>query len=418
MDYKKIECSEYDIHIIENKNFHTIDFKICFTSNVSLENITYYNFLVSILTYATKKYDTKEKLIKKCQDLYSLYPSASTHRNGNLLTCKFGISTVNSKYIEKNNLYDNILLLKEILLNPLVEDNKFNEKYFNVTMQELINETKTIPEEPRLLANINLLKLLNKNNNLYSNYCDLDILKSITREKLYQKYLELIHDSKIDIFVTGNISDINKVTKFIKDNYGFNNKSIRLQNNIISHSKPNKLITKELDGKYSQSKLSIGYKLFNLDEYENRYVAFVFNNLLGGGANSLLMRYIREEKSLCYYINSYYNRLDNILIINSGINKKNYKEVVKLQKEIFKSVLNGQFSEEDLNESKMELLFELSNVYENNRNIIDYYYGRCIFNSDDLDYKIKMINKVSKEDIMNLCDKIELDSIFFLKGDL
>ena len=60
MDYKKIECEEYNIHIIKNKNFHTIDFRIYFTSNVSLENITYFNFLVTILTYATSKYDSKE----------------------------------------------------------------------------------------------------------------------------------------------------------------------------------------------------------------------------------------------------------------------------------------------------------------------------------------------------------------------
>ena len=418
MDYKKIETEEYNIHIIKNNSFHTIDFRVYFTSNVTKENITYYNFLVSILTSATKNYDTKEKLIKKCQDLYSLYPTALLHRNGNLLTCKFGISTVNSKYIE-DNLYDNILLLKEILLNPLVENNEFNKKYFDITMKELVNETKTIPEEPRLLANIKLLELLNrKENNLLTNYCDMEILNKIDRSNLYQKYLELMHDNKIDIFIAGNIKDIEKVTKFIKDNFTFNNQYSKLNNGMIIHNKPNKLLTKELEGNYSQSKISIGYKFYNLSEYENRYVAFVLNNIFGGAANSLLMRYIREEKSLCYYINSYYNRLDNVIIINSGINKKNYEEVLKSQKEVFNKLIEGKFTKRDLSDAKEELLFDLSNVYENNRNIIDYYYGRSVFNSEELDKKIKMVKNVSKEDIMNLAKKLELNAVYFLKGDL
>ena len=418
MEYKKIECSNYDIHLINNNSFHTINFKIYFTSNVSKENITYYNFLVSILTSSTKKYDTKEKLMKKCQDLYSLSPIASLTRNGNLLTCKFGISTVNSKYIEKDHLLDNLLLLKEILFNPLVEDNMFCEKYFNITKQELVNETKTIPEEPRLLANIKLLELINRGkNNIMTSYCDMEVLNKINRSNLYQKYLELLNNSKIDIFISGNIKEANKLIKFIQDNFSFKNK-VLINNGIIIHDKPSKLLVKEECGDYQQSKLSIGYKFYNLTDYENRYVGFILNNIIGGGSNSLLMRYIREEKSLCYYINSYYNRLDNVLIINSGINKKNYEEVIKNQEEVFKKVANGEFTEEDIKEAKEELLFELSNVYEKNSSIIEYFYGRDIFSSDDLDTKIKMINKVSKEDIMKLTKKIEINGVFLLKGDL
>ena len=74
MNYQKIKTNEYDIHIINNKKFHTIDCRIYFTENVNKELITYRNALISVLTYATKKYDTKEKLMKRCQDLYSLSP--------------------------------------------------------------------------------------------------------------------------------------------------------------------------------------------------------------------------------------------------------------------------------------------------------------------------------------------------------
>ena len=110
--------------------------------------------------------------------------------------------------------------------------------------------------------------------------------------------------------------------------------------------------------------------------------------------------------------------MDNTLIINSGINKENYDIVLKLINEVFDNIKNGKFTNKDVLEAKMEILYNLSNVFESNRNMIEYYYGRHIFNSDDYDTKIKMFKKVSKEDIIKFIDKINIEGIFFLKGDL
>ncbi len=418
MDYKKIEEKGYNIHIINNKKFHTIDCRIYFTENASKELITYRNALINVLTYATKNYDTKEKLIKRCQDLYSLSPVASSNRNGNLLTTKFSLSTINSRYIEKNNLYDNLLLLKEVILNPLVNNNSFSKKYFAITKKELEMETKTIKEEPRLYANIKLLELMDKEERIVSGYSDLKILSKMNEKKLYQSYLDMLHNSKIDIFISGNINNIQELVKFIHDNFIFKENKCKLIDSEIKHNNKEELKKKTETKNYQQSKLSIGYKFYNLTDYENRYVSFIFNTLLGGGANSLLMRYIREEKSLCYYINSYSNRMDNILIINSGINKENEKVVINLINEVLINIKDGKFTLKDLEEAKMEVLYNLSNVFESNRNIIEYYYGQIVFNSKDIDTKIKMIKKVSKEDIINFVSKMELSGVFFLKGDL
>ena len=420
MDYKKIAKDEYDIHFIKNNDFHTIEFYIMFTENVSKEKITYRNALIDVLTYATKKYDTKEKLIRKCQDLYSLRPIVSSRRNGNVLVTKFGISTIDAKCIEKENLYENILLLKEIILNPLVIDNAFSNKYFNIVKENLIREIKTIVEEPRLYANLELLKLLdNKSDKILSGYCDLKILGEMDEKILYKSYLDLLQNSKIDIFISGNYQGIDEIVKVITDNFVFNNHYLKIE--ILPFYHPNKRsipIIKEEIGNYQQSKLSMGFKLYDLTEFENRYVSFIFNGIFGGGADSILSRNVREKNSLCYYILSYVNRLDNILVINSGIDKENEKKVLELIKEALNDMENGLFTDKDIEKAKMEVLFELSNIWENNRNIIDYYYGKTIFNSDELNTRTQMIKKVSREDIIAFSKKINLDAIFFLKGDL
>ena len=419
MNYQKIVGDEYNIHIINNKKFHTIEFRVCFTENVTKERITYRNALISVLTYASKKYDSKEKLIKKCQDLYSINPSAITLRNGNLLSTRFSLSIVNSKYIPKDVLYDNIILLKEIILNPLVTSNSFSSKYFNIVKKELIAETKTIEEEPRLYSNLELLELLNDNKRLLSGYCDLSVLEKMTSNRLYQSYLEMINSSKIDIFIAGNIHNTKEIVKVIKDTFIFNQNSYDLLEGMIIHKNDNNDIKdKEETKNYQQSKLVIGYKLYDLSDFENRYVSFIFNNIFGGGANSLLMRYIREKESLCYYVNSYINRLDNIVIVSSGINKESKIKVLELISNVLNMIIDGKFTEKDLKEARMEALFGLSNITESNRNMIEYYYGIEMFHSDILDNRIKKINEVTKKDVMIFAKKLQKKAIFFLKGDL
>ena len=180
MNYQKINGMGCNIHIINNKKFHTIDCRIYFTENVNNELITYRNALISVLTYATNNYNTKEKLIKRCQDLYSLVPVSSSVRFGNILTTKFGLSTVNSSYIKDNNLVDTLLLLKEIILNPLLDNSSFNKKYFDIIKRELEIETKTISEEPRLYANIELINAVVSTMYLPSS-CD-------NQNKYYEKF--------------------------------------------------------------------------------------------------------------------------------------------------------------------------------------------------------------------------------------
>ena len=235
MNYKKISMDEYDIHLIKNKNFHTIDCRVFFAENVSKELITYRNALVDVLTYATKNYDTKEKLIKKCQDLYSLKPTAINVRNGNLLVTKCGISIIDSSYVPENTLLENIKLLKEIILNPLIDSNGFSKKYFDITKKNLELETKTIDEEPRLYASIKLLKLLDEKERIVSGYSDLTILNEMTPKSLYESYLDLIKNSKIDIFISGNIKDEDKIIEMIEDNFTFQNEFSKLNEPSIVH---------------------------------------------------------------------------------------------------------------------------------------------------------------------------------------
>ena len=171
MNYQKIKSMGYDIHIINNNKFHTTECRIYFTENVNKELITYRNALISILTYATNKYDTKAKLIEKCQDLYSLVPVSSSIRNGNLLTTRFSLSTINSSYISSNNYSNEIELVDYLEYQP-----KDDEYYFMVGFNETIipnyyMDTEYLTDNIKKILNLETTKELNKDlkNNIINN---------------------------------------------------------------------------------------------------------------------------------------------------------------------------------------------------------------------------------------------------------
>ena len=420
MKYKKICTDEYNLHIINNNQFHTMEFSIIFTEDVTKEKLSYRNALISILTYASKKFDCPSKLMKQSYDLYSLYPKVSVTRYGNLLRTKFSISILNSKYINHKNILDNILFLKEIILHPLVNDQAFSSKYFEIVKHELELETLTIKEEPRLYANYSLLKNLSKKDNYsLTGYTDLEILKEMTPKSLYDSYQEMLINSKIDFFLTGKIIHQDKVIDCIKNNYQFHNHIVQLDNPFIHHKtikKTPKVIIEEKN--YQQSKVSIAFKCYDLTLYENRYVLQLLNIILGSSGNSLFMQNVREKYGLCYYIGTYFNKLDNLLILNCGINKQNYEKTILTINEVIQNVQLGKITKNDILSAKREYLNDVDNLKESNINLTEYYYGIENFHSDLIDVKKEMIKKISKEDIVNVAKKIHMDTIFFLKGDL
>ena len=160
------------------------------------------------------------------------------------------------------------------------------------------------------------------------------------------------------------------------------------------------------EDKINQSKLTIGCKLENLTEFEKNYVLTLYNIILGGGSESLLFQKIREENSLCYYISSSSNKVDNLLIISSGISKSNFKKTVSLIKKELKNIEKGNFDEGLIERAKIRYKSILDEIYDYPNQIISAYYAVEVLNTDFPEVRKEKIMSVTKEDIIKMSKKI------------
>ena len=143
----------------------------------------------------------------------------------------------------------------------------------------------------------------------------------------------------------------------------------------------------------------------------------VFAEMLGGSSNSILFDAVREKNSYAYYVNAIAKAYDNTLMIYSGIEKGNEKNVYKIIEKSLKDVCKGKIDESKFNSAKETIISAIKANLDNPIGIINSYYAKELVGSLDTEERIKNIELVSKEDIVNISKKIKVHTMFILEAN-
>jgi len=417
MEYIKKNLGSYTLHLIKNTNFKSVMVKVFFREPIKKEKITIHNFLTTMLTFSSKNYPTKRDMVLKTQDLYSCSIGSSDQRLGNYLNTSFRLSILKDKYTEPGNLEKAIEFLSEIIYNPNVENNKFDEKSFDIIMNQACLALSSIKEDASSYSVIRMLENMDNTSPIsYRSFGYLEDLKDITRANLYKYYQEMLKNDDMDIFVIGDIN-FEEIDPIIRKY--FKQKTFRKTkgNFLVPAKKPalkKNIITENNDS--TQSKLGIGCRTYNLTDYERNYPLTLYNIILGGGPDSKLFSEVREKNSLCYYIGSTANKLDNILLIRAGISRNDFKKATKIIEKQITDIAKGNFTDEDIEKAKELYQTAIDEIKESEAEIISSYYMIDLLGVDDIETKAKKMREVSKKEIIKVAKKVKIDTIYMLEG--
>ena len=419
MNYEKYSYGAYNLHIINTNKFKTIKVTVNFRTK-SLENeITIRNILKMILLNSCKDYPKEKDLIIESENLYDLKVSSLSSRVGNYSILSFNLEFLNEKYTEKNMNEYSLDFFMNLLFKPNVQDNKFDQTSFNVVTNVLRKSINSIKDNKTKYSIIKVLEVMNHNMPYSFNpFGKIEELDSITPESLYEYYKKVLTNDLVDILVVGEV-DSERIREYFTNNFKVNTykkvKNDILLPNILPRKKVKKIIEKD---NVNQSKLAIGLRISNMTDYERKYVLRVYNEILGGGGNSMLFNTIREKHSLAYYINSFSQFYDNIAIIYAGVNSSKINMAIKLIKDTLNKMGKGIFSDEDLNNAIQTIISAIEVSEDSNTGIINNYYAQSLVNADNLDIKIKKYSNITKEDVVIIAKKIKMDTIYILEGDI
>ena len=166
----------------------------------------------------------------------------------------------------------------------------------------------------------------------------------------------------------------------------------------------------------SQGKLVLGLDIDIQDEDE-KYDVLAYNGILGGSANSKLFQNVREKAHLAYVASSNYFRFKNNIIINCGIEISNYEKALKIIKEQIEDMKNGNFSDEDLLNCKKIIADSIKAIEDEQDTGIIYSFSQELSERRlTPEEYIKRIDKISKEDILKIANKVTINTIYFLRN--
>lgn len=417
MEYIKKDLGSYKLHLIKTDKFKSITVKVSFHRVIKKNEITIRNILSDMFMQSSKKYNSKRDLTIKAQDLYAAGLRTTNSRLGNYINTDFYLTVLNDKYTEEGNFASSLEFLSEIVFNPDVENSQFNEEKLDIVKSACRSALNSIKEDASNYSLIRMAEEFGKGEPIsYRMIGYLEDLDDITGKSLYEFYLDMIKNDFVDIFVIGDI-DIKGTTDLIKKYFKFGVLKKLKVPFMVDEKKPRRsklVLDEKIDN--TQSKLAIGCRLNDLNEYERGYPLTLFNVIFGGCSDSKLFKEVREENSLCYTIYSITNKLDNVLLIRAGIDKENYKKTVSLIEKNLKDMCNGKFDETDILMAKEYYNTALEEIEDSQSKIINNYLMMELINADDIDVKREKMNKVTKSEIVRVAKKVTIDTILCLEG--
>ena len=226
----------------------------------------------------------------------------------------------------------------------------------------------------------------------------------------------MLQDDYVDIFVVGDV-DTTEIKNILKKYFKANTFKKVKKNILVEELIPRKRIKKVVEqDQTNQSQLTVLCSLNNLTEFERKYTILVYNEILGGSSNSLLFDTVREKNSYAYYVNSNQKAYDNILMIYSGIEPKNSENVLKLMKKTLQNISKGNFDNNILESAKETIISSIKASTDSPAGIINTYYARVLVDSETFDKRIENIQKITKDDIINLSKKVSMHTVYLLEG--
>ncbi|MBO5338537.1 MAG: insulinase family protein [Clostridia bacterium] len=407
------------LNYIETDKFKTNYFSFNFIAPRSKKTAHFNAMLPLILMRACEKYPSQALLNKRLQYLYSGDICAKNSDFGEYQIFGMKANMLNNRFTPDTDVtYEMVDLLCQMIFKPYLVNGAFDSEF---TKGEKINLIDTIEAEVNNKGQYAIKRLMSEmcKDEVFgiSSTGEIADVEKITPKSLYEAYQYALKSYKIEIYFVGS-ADIDSVANQFKAYFeGVERAPIEIEPVAIKMraDEAKEVVDTE---KVNQGKLVLGFRTgyhYSQNEY---HLIQLFNEVFGGSPTAKLFTNVREKMSLCYYCRSAVNQKTGIMVVSSGIESKN-KEIAKnailAQLDMMK---NGEISEEEFASAKKSIKNGYLSVYDGAEAMEawSFYRGLCGISTTPM-LEIEKINKTTIKDIVDVSNKMTLDTVYFLKGE-
>lgn len=350
--------------------------------------------------------------------MYGLKLGANVVTKGKSHIININSICINQEYLpyKEDLIQQQIQLLNDIFFKPNASKMAFDQTMFERKKKELVERLINNQDDKFYYSLEKMFEYMGKGTCLgISSHGNIENIKKIENEELFSYFKECIKNDQKHIYVVGNVDE--SIVHVFENCLSFE-KNNSIFESVYSFEKNRKDLLEIIEKQdVTQAKLNMGYRISVNYNHQNHYAFVVFNAIFGGMSQSKLFKVVREKNSLCYYISSSYDAFNGVMVITAGIEGKDYHQTVQLIKEQLKEMQDGCFDQDDIDTAKLMIKNSMKKTNDEPLSQVAVQYNRDITEKKETNEQyLEKIENVTYQDIVDVCQNIELDTIFLLKG--
>ncbi|MDE7363923.1 MAG: insulinase family protein [Ruminococcus sp.] len=412
MNYKReVIGDNIGFSTIIDEKFNTCSLSVKFITELDSGYTAENEMLSGMLSMSNGKIKSFSEMNKTMQELYAASISGRTNTVGYTQVITFSASWICNRFaLENENITESMLeIVHDCIFSPNTENSAFDSKNFKICQKCLIDDINSILNDKREYAIMQAKKTAFKGEPIENSFIEIEDAEKVTPESVFKAYEHLLETSQIEIFYVAPEENTAVSEMFRK---GFseitrNSRQYTIYSNSPIKAKPEK-VTEELP--VNQSKMILLLKSDSDDSYAMNMLSII----LGGTPVSKLFMNVREKLSLCYYCSCRYIK-NNVILIESGVDKEN---IQKAYDEIFnqiEEIRNGNISEEEMQAVIKAIDDSLSGVGDTPVQYVNWYFDR--FCAGEIITPHQYFDKfcsVTKESIIDTAKSLKPDTSYYL----
>jgi predicted Zn-dependent peptidase len=402
---------------IKSNKFKTNSINIFFHDDLSKERATKNALLPAVLRRGCEGYPTNRDISLRLEELYGAVFDCGVTKKGESQVIQFYLEFVSDKYAKSgDNLTQKTFdLLLKIITKPIVEKNVFKAEYVeqeSKNLKELIEGR--INDKVQYAVDKCLEEMCKGEPFGIYDYGSLEELQKINAKNLYEHYKYFLETLPVYVFIYGDLDD-NKIKYIIDGLSAIRRGSVKTVGKTGIESKVGdvKNITERMN--VTQGKLCMGFRTNVSPDSKDYYKLMVYNSILGGGLHSKLFQNVREKAGLAYYVFSRLDKFKGLMVISSGIEIDNRDKAIEIIKKQLEDIKNGNITDYEYEASIKSMETGVKSLIDSQLQVVDFYLSQHIIGKDDGPNDIiEKVKQVTKKDVVDIAEKIKLDTLYFL----
>ena len=383
------------------------------------EEVALNALIPTILLRGTVHHPDLRSITLRLDELYGAAVGSTVRRIGDYQTTGLTCGFIEDKYALPGDqvLQPMLDFLRELLLEPVLEDGGFCRSFTDSEKKNLISTIESELNDKRAYAMNQMLRAMCKADSYgIPRLGSVEDVRAIDARSAYDHYRRILQTSPIHIFYVGT-APAEEVARLLMPIFqGIPRDYQPLEGQTPFQDAGGGELTEIMD--VAQGKLCQGY-VTPITIRDPRFPAMqVMNTIFGAGMTSKLFMNVREKLSLCYSIGSGYYGSKGLLTVSAGIDFAREQQTRAEIARQLEAIRSGDISDDELRSAKEALLSSLRSTHDAPGSIEGYYAtaalsGLAMTPAEYMD----AIRAVTAAQVSQAAKELRLHTTYFLKGE-